>query len=600
MGISSFSGRALVGSRNFQWAADGLSTIVKATEINPDKHLVGRLFYPSVYVEACAPKPSWPKSSWLSSIHEATGYASFLFLSAKTWQKWTLQPLFRAGLWMFGKCTHIPICENAALAASTAGGSGSADSSTYPVIIFSHGVGGTRSTYSVLCAEMASQGFVVLAVEHTDGTASCVHCAGKGGWRNYSGFGKGEVQHAKLAWRMREVETAVRLLESLNQGTLSSEHCQLAGGAAASTFLQGRLNLKEVALVGHSFGGATVTAAAAGDLQFRAVVALDPWWPAVPPQSPALERWKTHTPLLVIGSDAWNKPYNDKGDIICGRDLQRKILTAAHHDQETGGGALLLVVTNSSHDSFSDLPVLFSQFAWLMAKLGFVTKLDPALGMAAISSATSQFLHRHLETLEAPQLPPLITARLSDHSARLSDQFTTLAPRAADDTSASAVTAGAQGEVPNGITKGSGEWVVVPQNGASERAVKPRGVTADAGRTNGMIGGQSDGGATLGVASEATRTMSGSAPGQALDPSAGCESADADHFSKAPHPPLRNGDVFNIRTNSAQQSLKGGQPLQGGSNGAPREAEKVSVGAEDEKDMRGLLGDLAVILQLNA
>ena len=33
-----------------------------------------------------------------------------------------------------------------------------------------------------------------------------------------------------------------------------------------------------LALVGHSFGGATVGAAAAKDSSIRAAVALDPWW----------------------------------------------------------------------------------------------------------------------------------------------------------------------------------------------------------------------------------------------------------------------------------------------------------------------------------
>ena len=28
---------------------------------------------------------------------------------------------------------------------------------TYPVVVFSHGLGGSRSTYSILCAELASQ-----------------------------------------------------------------------------------------------------------------------------------------------------------------------------------------------------------------------------------------------------------------------------------------------------------------------------------------------------------------------------------------------------------------------------------------------------------
>ena len=36
----------------------------------------------------------------------------------------------------------------------------------YPVVIFSHGLGGCRSTYSVLCAELASQVMLGLATGH--------------------------------------------------------------------------------------------------------------------------------------------------------------------------------------------------------------------------------------------------------------------------------------------------------------------------------------------------------------------------------------------------------------------------------------------------
>ncbi|KAK6522625.1 hypothetical protein TWF281_002062 [Arthrobotrys megalospora] len=45
----------------------------------------------------------------------------------------------------------------------------------FPVVIFSHGLGGTRNTYSYLTASLASQGCVVFCIEHRDGSAPATY-----------------------------------------------------------------------------------------------------------------------------------------------------------------------------------------------------------------------------------------------------------------------------------------------------------------------------------------------------------------------------------------------------------------------------------------
>jgi platelet-activating factor acetylhydrolase len=145
--------------------------------------------------------------------------------------------------------------------------------------MFSHGLGGTRTTYSVLCSHLAAQGRVVIAMEHRDGTGPAVFPGGRTmqylvpdeavwqgekvtpDWQRgaYNSEKALRLRSDQLAFRRAEVYEALRCLKDLSSQGKEASNLE-AFGAKDFDYAKWlhHISSDEVDLVGHSFGGATV------------------------------------------------------------------------------------------------------------------------------------------------------------------------------------------------------------------------------------------------------------------------------------------------------------------------------------------------------
>ncbi|KID95529.1 phospholipase A2, partial [Metarhizium majus ARSEF 297] len=215
-----------------------------------------RVFYPAV------PESSEKRITWLPNPqrHHVSAYTKFVGIGSTLADILSFLPRHL-------HYTTIPVHKNAAVA----------DSKTkrWPTMIFSHGLGGGRNSYSYIAGSLASHGVVVFCPEHRDGSAavSFIRLADSSS-RFFSSAARRIVPYNRIphhvtpeVYEAREDQLRVRLWELglLHDAMLAIDEGRGFTNMNLTTptlkqFI-GRLDVHEPGRIifgGHSFGAATV------------------------------------------------------------------------------------------------------------------------------------------------------------------------------------------------------------------------------------------------------------------------------------------------------------------------------------------------------
>lgn len=230
---------------------------------------------------------------------------------------------------------------------------------SYPVILFSHGFPGGRYTNTFQTTELASHGFIVVSVEHTNGSLTTVFPGGK-----YIGVDSNLPHYADLnAWDqivsqvwVQDTEFVIDRLEQLNRNNQQN-------------MFKGRLDLQRIGMLGHSFGGANAAQVMLVDPRIRAAINMDGTFFGTGDLSHGLPR-----PFLLMSSDppikSGNLLANPTNSALAANGLTRdeyRLLQQipVRKQQALRNGGQELVIPHADHLSFSDFYLIFPILSWI-------------------------------------------------------------------------------------------------------------------------------------------------------------------------------------------------------------------------------------------
>lgn len=251
--------------------------------------------------------------------------------------------------------------------------------SRFPLVLFSHGLGGSLANYCSLCIDMASHGFVVAAPEHTDASAFAAYVGDERRLIPYAHFSP--VVHGpnfrqnQLDTRRKDFDATLAALKAADEG--DGKLLPLSDDVEFPD-LTGVVDARSLVVVGHSFGAATVISyAAAHPGRAAKVVCLDAWL------QPLGEEFMRGVDLVDSDVLFVDQALSGMKDSMALRERMPR--------PSGDGKADAVKVLNGMHNNSSDFPLRVPRYIALAARMT-APGSDPLALLQAQNRAVGGFL----------------------------------------------------------------------------------------------------------------------------------------------------------------------------------------------------------------
>jgi predicted dienelactone hydrolase len=207
----------------------------------------------------------------------------------------------------------------------------------FPIILFSHGWKGFNAQNSGQALELASHGYVVMAIQHTYGAVTTVFPDGTVAPNNPNALPADDNDP--------DYEIIARKLVNQWAGDMSFVLDEINDpNTEAGTFFNSKLDFSRIGVYGHSTGGGAAIQFCGTDSRCKAVLGMDPF---MRPVSAEVIANGVSQPSFFMFSQYWFDDVNS---------INNKLFDQfqPHNSNELGA----IYITGTKHYDFSDLPLL--------------------------------------------------------------------------------------------------------------------------------------------------------------------------------------------------------------------------------------------------